>query len=460
METKKKKKAENYIKEIRRKTRRVFSSEQKIQIVMEALRAEMSVAELCRKYAINEGQFYKWNKEFLEAGKKRLSGDTTREATSDEVAELRKENQKLKLMVADLALRYDIGKKKFEHAGGSVKFKKYMRFTASEKEEIIQLVTRSEIGVNKTLREIGLNKSRFYNWYKIYSDQGVDGLNPSKRSSNSQWNSIPQEQKNLVVELALEYPHLSSRELSCKLTDEQQIFISESSVYRILKSRGLIATPAHIFMSASDEFSQKTRFVHEMWQTDFTYFKILGWGWYYLSTVLDDFSRYIVHWEICEGMKVQDVKRTIDRAIVKAKNVTKQRPKLLSDNGSCYIASELKSYLKDFHDMAQVHGRPQHPQTQGKIERYHRTMKNVVKLDHYYCVEELEVALEIFVENYNNQRYHESLQNLTPADVYFGRGEKILNERNRIKRNAFLNRKSAYENFKNRKNKKNELVLN
>ncbi len=335
-----------------------------------------------------------------------------------------------------------------------------MRFTASEKEEIIQLVTRSEIGVNKTLREIGLNKSTFYNWYKIYSDQGVDGLNPSKRASSRQWNSIPQEQKNLVVELALEYPHLSSRELSCKLTDEQQIFISESSVYRILKSRGLIATPAHIFMSASDEFSQKTRFVHEMWQTDFTYFKILGWGWYYLSTVLDDFSRYIVHWEICEGMKVQDVKRTIDRAIVKAKIVTKQRPKLLSDNGSCYIASELKSYLKDFHDMAQVHGRPQHPQTQGKIERYHRTMKNVVKLDHYYCVEELEGALEIFVENYNNQRYHESLQNLTPADVYFGRGEKILNERNRIKRNAFLNRKSAYENFKNRKNKKNELVLN
>jgi transposase len=111
METNKKQTTENYIKEIRRKTRRVFSSEQKIQIVMEALRAEMSVAELCRKYSIQEGQFYKWNKEFLEAGKKRLSGDTTREATSDEVTELRKENQKLKEAVADLVLRYDIVKK-------------------------------------------------------------------------------------------------------------------------------------------------------------------------------------------------------------------------------------------------------------------------------------------------------------------------------------------------------------
>ena len=111
METKKKQTTENYIKEIRRKTRRTFTSEQKITIVMEALRAEMSVAELCRKYSIIESQFYKWNKEFLEAGKKRLSGDTTREATSDEVAELKKENQRLKETVADLVIRYDIVKK-------------------------------------------------------------------------------------------------------------------------------------------------------------------------------------------------------------------------------------------------------------------------------------------------------------------------------------------------------------
>ena len=108
-----------------------------------------------------------------------------------------------------------------------------------------------------------------------------------------------------------------------------------------------------------------------------------------------------------------------------AKIKTKQRPRLLSDNGSCYIAAELKEYLKDNHDMNQVHGRPMHQQTQGKIERYHRTMKNVVKLDNYYCPEELIRALEKFVRMYNNERYHESLQNLTPADVYYGRGDSI-----------------------------------
>jgi len=337
-----------------------------------------------------------------------------------------------------------------------------MRYTTSEKQEIIHMVVRSEIGVNKTLREIGLNKSTFYNWYKAYSDYGIDGLVPSKRSSKRQWNSIPQEQKNLIVELALDFPHLSSRELAFKLTDDQQIFISESSVYRILKARGLITAPAHIFLSAADEFTNKTGFIHQMWQTDFTYFKILGWGWYYLSTVLDDYSRYIVHWELCEGMKVQDVKRTVDRAIIKAKIVTKQRPRLLSDNGSCYIASELKNYLKNTYNMDQVHGRPLHPQTQGKIERYHRTMKNVVKLDNYYCPEELVCALEKFVKIYNNERYHESLQNLTPADVYYGRGDLILMERKKIKFDSIRERKIEYQKhiLKNKiNNKKNSLVL-
>ena len=101
--------------------------------------------------------------------------------------------------------------------------------------------------------------------------------------------------------------------------------------------------------------------------------------------------------------------------------------------------------------MDQLHGRPFHPQTQGKIERYHRTMKNVVKLHHYYMPEELEAALKDFVEYYNHQRYHESLQNLTPADVYYGRGEMILQERKRIKMETLKQRKLNYEKIKTAK---------
>lgn len=307
-----------------------------------------------------------------------------------------------------------------------------MRLSAGEKYEIIQAVTTSEIGVKRTLESFGIARSTFYKWYQKYLENGYEGLETTERTAKRQWNSIPEEQKDLVVKIALEHSELSSRELAYKITDDQGVFISESSVYRILKQRDLIPAPNHFLLSAANEFKDKTEFVHQMWQTDFTYFKVIGWGWYYLSTVLDDYSRYIIHWELCDSMKAEDVKRTVNTAIEKAKLKSKAKPKLLSDNGSCYISNELKTYLKDDLKMKQVHGKPMHPQTQGKIERYHRTMKNVVKLNHFYHPEELEEALEKFVENYNNKRYHESLKNLAPADVYFGRSEKILEKRRQI----------------------------
>jgi len=306
-----------------------------------------------------------------------------------------------------------------------------MRLSVSEKEEIIRLVEGSDRGVNHTLRELGIHKSTFYKWYGAYLQKGAAGL-AIKGRSRKQWNAIPDAQKQLVIEVALEHTHLSPRELAVKIADEQRVFISESSVYRILKAKGLITTPQHILLTAGNEFKEKTSFVHQMWQTDFTYFKIIGWGWYYLSTVLDDYSRYIIHWELCKKMKAEDVQRTVERAETKAKLAREQRPRLLSDNGACYIASELKEYLKE-KGIRQVHGKINHPQTLGKIERYHRSMKNVVKLAHYYCPEELEEALERFVQHYNHQHYHESLCNDTPADMYWGRQEQILQRRKKVK---------------------------
>ena len=143
-------------------------------------------------------------------------------------------------------------------------------------------------------------------------------------------------------------------------------------------------------------------------------------------------------------MKAEDVKRTVNTAIEKAKLKSKAKPKLLSDNVSCYISNKLRTYLKDDLKMKQVHGRPMHPQTQEKIERYHRTMKNVVKLNHFYHPEELVEALEKFVEDYNNKRYHESLKNLPPADVYFGRSEQILEKRKQIKSDSIRKRRQLY----------------
>ena len=119
-------------------------------------------------------------------------------------------------------------------------------------------------------------------------------------------------------------------------------------------------------------------------------------------------------------MTSDDVYRTIDKAVGKAGITFQNPPYLSSDNGPCYIASSLKEYLGKVYNIKHIHGKPLHPQTQGKIERYHRSMKNVIKLNHYFCPSEMGKNIEQWVEYYNEKRFHESLDNLTPKDVYLG----------------------------------------
>ena len=322
-----------------------------------------------------------------------------------------------------------------------------MHYNQSEKYEIIRLVEASDLGVIRTLRQLKINKSTFYKWYSQYSRYGYDGLAKRKVKRQTNWNRISDTDRDKVVEIALEKPELSSRELAWHITDNYKYYISESSVYRILKANGLITVPAFRIMSAADSFYDKTTAINQMWQTDFTYFKILGWGWYYLSTILDDFSRYIIHWELCSTMKADDVMQTVERAMQKTGLSEKNPPKLLSDNGACYISKDLAEYLDDW-NIKHVRGRPLHPQTQGKIERYHRSMKNVVKLDNYFSPEQLEFKMNEFVHFYNNERYHESLQNLTPADVYFGRAQRILKHRKIVKLKTLNDKKKSIKKFK------------
>jgi len=311
-----------------------------------------------------------------------------------------------------------------------------MRYTQAEKMEIIRTVEDSELSVRKTLEELDINRSTFYDWYRRYREHGYEGLVNRKSSPKKFWNRIPDQVKQQVVEIALEHPEKSPRELPWHITDPPEYFISESSVYRTLKAYDLITSPAYILLKAADKFKHPTVRINELWQTDFTYFKVVGWGWYYLSTIMDDYSRYIISWKLFSSMTADDVKQTLDLAVEETgvdKINVRHRPRLLSDNGSCYISGELRKYLED-HCIGHVRGAPYHPQTQGKIERYHRTMKSLIKLQHYYMPGELEHEIGQFVEYYNNHRYHESLDNVTPADVYYGRSLDILNKREQIKR--------------------------
>jgi len=311
-----------------------------------------------------------------------------------------------------------------------------MRYPASEKLEIISIVEQSHLPVKQTLDKLGVARRTFYRWYDRYLEGGPEALADRPSSPSRVWNRIPKVIHDQIIDLALEQSELSPRELAVRFTDERRYFVSEATVYRLLKAHDLITSPAYVVVKAANEFHTKTTRPNEMWQTDFTYFKIIGWGWMYLSTVLDDFSRYIIAWKLCSNMRAEDVTDTLDMALAASgcNNATVQhKPRLLSDNGPSYIAGELAEYI-EANKMSHVRGAPMHPQTQGKIERWHQTLKNRILLENYFLPGNLEQQIEAFVEHYNHQRYHESLNNVTPADAYFGRAQAIIQQRERIKR--------------------------
>ena len=322
-----------------------------------------------------------------------------------------------------------------------------MRYPAAEKLEIIRLVEHSPLPVRDTLAKLGIPRATFYRWYDRHRQGGPDALADRAPRAERVWNRIPQAVRDSVIQLALDEPALSPRELAARFTDTRSYFISEASVYRLLKAQGLVTSPAFIVIKAADSFKDKTTAPNQLWQTDFTYLKVIGWGWFYLSSVLDDFSRYIVAWKLCTGMRAEDVTATLDLAL-RASGLDQarpaDRPRLLSDNGSSYIAGDLARWLED-HKIKHVRGAPYHPMTQGKIERWHQTLKNRILLENYFLPGDLEAQLAAFVDYYNNHRYHESIDNLTPADVYFGRGPTILAERERIKRQTIAERRLQHQ---------------
>jgi putative transposase len=186
-----------------------------------------------------------------------------------------------------------------------------MRYPASEKAEIIKLVEQSHLSARKTLEQIGVPRATFYRWYEQYRTGGPEALGDRRSQPSRIWNRIPDDVRSQIITLALEQSELSPRELAVRFTDTTGYFVSEATVYRLLKAHDLITSPAFIVMKAANEFQDKTAAPNEMWQTDFTYLKIVGWGWYYLSTVLDDFSRYIIAWKLCTTMKAGDVTDTL-----------------------------------------------------------------------------------------------------------------------------------------------------
>ena len=257
-----------------------------------------------------------------------------------------------------------------------------MRYPASEKLEIIRLVEGSHLSARLTLGKLGIPRTTFYRWYDRFLQRGEAGLQDQSPKPKHVWNRIPDEVRRKVIKLALEETELSPRELAVTFTNKESYCVSEASVYRVLKAHDLITSPAFIVIKAASEFKDKTTAINQLWQTDFTYLKVLGWGWFYLSTTLDDYSRYIISWKLCTNMRTEDVTDTLDLAL-QASGCDQvhivHKPRLLSDNGSSYVSGELAEWLQG-KGMKHSRGAPYHPQTQGKIERWHQTLKNRILL--------------------------------------------------------------------------------
>jgi len=287
----------------------------------------------------------------------------------------------------------------------------------------------------QALSELVIPRSTYYRWR-----QGQPDSSNRKRP----WNRIIPEEENKVLAIAQESPELSSRQLSAWITDNEGFAVSESTVYRILRREGLVKRP-ETKLTAANEYHTKTTRPHQMWATDASYFRVVGWGYYYLVTVMDDYSRFILAWKLQRDMSANSLIEVIQEA-VDATGMTdvsvEDRTKLLSDNGSGYVSKAFRTYLR-LVGIGHILAAPFHPQTNGKIERYHRSIKGELSLLPYEMPGELKEAITDFVDYYNYRRYHKALGNVTPADVLFGRRAEILKRRKEVQIQT-INRRRDY----------------
>jgi len=316
--------------------------------------------------------------------------------------------------------------------------------SAERKLEIIQAVANTHLPIREALGRIDLPVSTYYRWRRNYASSGAEGLKDRSPYKGRTWNQLLDEEKELILTKAREASdYISSRELACHLTDSEGMSVSESTVYRMLKLAGMVKPVERKTFPAGPEYKVKTKRINQQWQTDASYFKAQGWGWYYLISVLDDYSRKILAWRLQSSMDAGAFSEVVElacEATGMADVASDKRPRLVSDNGPALISAELNEYL-DSWSIGHIFAAPYHPQTNGKIERYHRSCKEKVNLHVHETPMEIDRGIAGFIDWYNGRRYHEALGNVTPDDVYYGRRDAILEKRKEIKKKTLENRR-------------------
>lgn len=320
---------------------------------------------------------------------------------------------------------------------------------AEEKHRLLEAVKGSGLPTRDALRTLDVPKATYYRWKKKQAQNGMLGLTDKPSIPRRPWNKLLDQERDIVLNTALKKLELSSRELAFFITDSQGFSVSEKSVYRILKKHGLIETIESKTFPAKHEYHTKTTRVNEQWQTDATYLFIVDWGWWYLISVLDDYSRKIMAWRLQKSMKAEDFSEVVELAYRKAeiKAEDEIKPRLVTDRGPALISEDFNGYLKE-KGIHHILASPYHPQTNGKIERYHRSMKERVLLNVYDAPTKLKVEIGKYISHHNKRRYHEALGNVSPDDVYYGRRDRILEARSKLKIETLRRRKIKNQELK------------
>jgi len=295
----------------------------------------------------------------------------------------------------------------------------------AEKANILAQVESQSRGKRQMLADLGIPRSTYYRWRQGQRDPG---------NRRRPWNQVTPNEERRILAVARESPELSSRQLAVWITDNEGFAVSESTVYRILRREGLVKRQ-EMQIATAKEYHTKTTRPHQMWATDASYFRVAGWGYYYLVTVMDDYSRFILAWKLQRDMSADSLIEVVQEA-VDATGMTEvpveDRTKLLSDNGAGYVSRAFRDYLR-LVGIGHILAAPFHPQTNGKVERYQQSLKREVNQLPYELPNQLERAIADFVDYYNYRRYHKALGDVTPADVLYDRREQILKRRKEVR---------------------------
>jgi len=292
------------------------------------------------------------------------------------------------------------------------------------RDEVVDLVRewskKTEIGIGRFIGWLGITESKYYDWKQRYGQENQhNGQTP-------RWFWLEGWEREAILDYYREHPNQGYRRLAYMMLDGDVVAVSSSSVYRVLKTAGRLKKWAKSVSKKGQGFTQPTR-PHEHWHTDIAYINICG-TFYYLCSLLDGYSRYVIHWEIRESMTEADVEIIIQRA---REMFPGQKPRIISDNGPQFIAKDFKEFIR-ICGMTHVRTSFYYPQSNGKMERWYKSLKSeCIRPKTPLSMEDARRIVNLFVKYYNDERLHSAIGYVTPKDKLMGNESKIFAERKR-----------------------------